>query len=73
LHDLLSYTLGCEVPADFVARLVSERHRWDDVFRRRLDEMACELRPDMIEWRIEVDREGYLHETRLDHPLLIAL
>ena len=72
LHDLLTYTLGCEVPAGFVERLIRRRHSWDAVFRRRLDEMACELRPDLIVWRIEVDAEGRLHETRLDHPLLSA-
>lgn len=65
LHDLLAYTFGCDVPAGFVTRLAQRRHAWDEVFRRRLEDMACELRPDLIVWEIIVDSAGTLHETRL--------
>jgi hypothetical protein len=65
LHEVLSCALGCEVPAGFAARLARCSHAWDEVFRRHLEDMACELRPDLTVWEIDVDDEGLLREFRL--------
>lgn len=65
LRDLLTYALGAEVPQGFLEHLLRCQDRWDDEFRRRLEELAYEFRPDLAVWEIVVASDGQLRETRL--------
>jgi hypothetical protein len=65
LDELLVYALGGQVPEAFVSRLVRSRHLWDDEFRRRLEELAFEFRPDLAVWEITTDEDGELVERPL--------
>ena len=68
LQDLLSYTLGTQVPEGFVKHLMRHRNSWDEVFEARLEASAYEFRPDLAVWHISADDKGQLCERRL--PLL---
>lgn len=65
LRDLLSYAFGAPVPDTFLERFVDRREGWDDEFRRRLDELAYEFRPDLAVWELRVGEEGQLRERRV--------
>ncbi|MEX2535715.1 MAG: hypothetical protein WD273_08955 [Trueperaceae bacterium] len=64
LNELLVYALGGQAPQRFVDRLVRSRHLWDDEFKRRLEELAYEFRPDLAVWEIETKDDGELVERR---------
>lgn len=64
LRDLLAYALGGEAPEGFVERLLRRRHLWDEEFRRRLEELAYEFRPDLAVWEISAAEDGRLVERR---------
>jgi hypothetical protein len=64
LSELLVYALGGQAPSGFVARLIGSQHLWDDEFRRRLEELAYEFRPDLAIWEIQADEDGVLMERR---------
>ena len=65
LDELLVYALGGQAPEAFVRRLVCSRHLWDDEFRRRLEELAVEFRPDLATWEITAQEDGRLVERPL--------
>jgi hypothetical protein len=64
LGDLLVYALGGQAPSGFVNRLIDSRHLWDEEFRRRLEELAYEFRPDLAIWEIQANDDGLLIERR---------
>jgi hypothetical protein len=68
LKDVLSYALGGSAPEKFLDHLIRHKACWDEVFWRRIDELAYEFRPDLAVWVLSVDEEGRLHERRL--PML---
>lgn len=65
LRELLVYALGGQAPPGFVTHLVRSRHLWDDEFKRRLEELAYEFRPDLAEWEISTGEDGHLTERRV--------
>jgi hypothetical protein len=65
LRELLDYAFEGQAPIGFVDRLVSSRHLWDEEFKRRLEELAYEFRPDLAEWEISMDADGVLVERRI--------
>jgi hypothetical protein len=65
LRELLDYAFEGRAPIGFVDRLVSARHLWDEEFKRRLEEIAYEFRPDLAEWEISMDADGALVERRI--------
>jgi hypothetical protein len=69
LSELLVYALGGQAPAGFVDRLIRSRHLWDHEFRRRLEELAYEFRPDLAVWEIQARDDGVLIERRLEPAL----
>jgi len=68
LKEVLTYALGGSVPEKFLEHLIRHRRLWDGEFRRRLEELAYEFRPDLATWEVWVDEGGRLLERRL--PLL---
>lgn len=64
LDELLVYALGGQAPDGFVRRLVHSRHLWDEEFKRRLEELAYEFRPDLAVWEITTRDDGVLIERR---------
>ena len=69
LNELLVYALGGQVPEGFVNRLVHSRHLWDEEFKRRLEELAYEFRPDLAIWEITARDDGELVERRTSPAL----
>jgi hypothetical protein len=65
LRELLDYAFEGQAPIGFVDRLVSSRHLWDEEFKRRLEELAYEFRPDLAEWEISMGADGALVERRI--------
>jgi hypothetical protein len=65
LRELLDYAFEGQAPVGFVDRLVSARHLWDEEFRRRLEELAYEFRPDLAEWELSTGADGALVERRI--------
>lgn len=65
LRELLVYALGGNAPPGFVDRMLRSRHLWDDEFKRRLEDLAYEFRPDLAEWEISADEDGALVERRI--------
>lgn len=64
LRELLVYAFGGQAPPGFVDHLVRYRHLWDDEFKRRLEELAYEFRPDLAVWEIDAGEDGALVERR---------
>lgn len=71
LLEVLDFTLGGSAPPRFLAHLLERRECWDEEFRRRLEERAYELRPELAVWELSVDSAGRLLEAR--QPLLPPL
>jgi hypothetical protein len=65
LRELLVYAFGGQAPIGFVDHLVRSRHLWDEEFKRRLEELAYEFRPDLAEWEITTGADGALVERRI--------
>lgn len=65
LRDLLSYAFGGQVPQGFLEHLLRNRDCWDDEFKRHLDDLAYEFRPDLAVWELTVTDAGVLTERRL--------
>lgn len=68
LKEVLTYALGGSAPEGFLEHLIAHRSAWDDEFRRRLEELAYEFRPDLAVWEVGIDAQGRLCERRV--PLL---
>lgn len=64
-RDLFAYVFSAEVPKPFARHLLRHADSWDEVFRRRLDDLAYEFRPDLAIWEVEVAPDGSLGERRL--------
>lgn len=68
-RDLFAYVFSADVPKGFARHMLSHADRWDDVFRRRLDELAYEFRPDLAVWEVTIGADGSLGERRLPFRL----
>ena len=68
-RDLFAYVFSADVPNAFARHLLRHSDRWDAVFRRRIDELAYEFRPDLAVWELTVARDGSLGERRLPFRL----
>lgn len=68
-RDLFAYVFFADVPKPFARHLLQHADRWDDVFRKRLDELAYEFRPDLAVWEVSVAPDGSLGERRLPFRL----
>jgi hypothetical protein len=65
LKDILEFAFGGPVPDRVLDHLLRHRASWDDEFKRRLDELAFELAPDLATWTITVAPDGQLREERI--------
>lgn len=68
--ELFAYMFLGEVPAGFARHLLRHSDRWDEQFRRRVDELAYEFRPDLAVWEISVRHDGRLRARRLPYRLV---
>ena len=64
LLEVLDFTLGGSAPPRFLEHLVEHKHLWDEEFRRKLEQRAYELRPELAVWELSVDEAGNLRESR---------
>lgn len=65
LSELLEYALAGRPPPGFVDQLIRSRDSWDHEFKRRLEELAYEFRPDLAVWEICAGDDGGLSERRI--------
>lgn len=65
LKEILEFALGGSVPDGVLNHLLQNRASWDDEFKRKLDELAFEIAPDLATWTITVEPSGQLREERI--------